>query len=163
MNGTRLYQAEILALVEQGHTSRNIAEQLGCSLRHVLKVRREQGCSSPTRQFDPEVWEKVAELTRNHLSAREIAEIVHRSERQVTRIRTLMDARVCQPAPLLTEDELARAKELLDDGACCAEVARTLGRSPGTITKHFPEYRWTPSQWMTHVHEVQRLRRRVAL
>ncbi|OBJ10742.1 helix-turn-helix domain-containing protein, partial [Mycobacterium sp. 1465703.0] len=96
-----------------------------------------------TNQLAPEDQarrdKRIAELTAQELSASTIAKLVGVSTRTVVRARGR--AGVAKPfsgANRMTADEQRRAAALLDDGASYGEVARTLGRSPDTIMKHFP-------------------------
>ena len=89
--------------------------------------------------------DRVAELTRQGLTAGTIAEILSISKRSVQRHRSQRGV-TQPPAVHMTAEELLRAKEMLEDGASCREVARTLGRTHGTILKRFPEYKWTKTQ-----------------
>lgn len=60
----------------------------------------------------------------------------------------------------MTPEELARARELIDDGVSIRETARTLGRSPMTIQKHFSGQ----SKWDRRTEaEMRRLRRELQL
>ena len=89
--------------------------------------------------------DRVAELTRQGLTAGTIAEILGITKRSVQRHRS--ERGVTQPPAVhMTDRELLRAKEMLEDGASCREVARTLGRTHCTILNRFPEYKWTRSQ-----------------
>src|SRR6516165_9652663 len=89
--------------------------------------------------------DRVAELTHQGLTAGTIAEILGITKRSVQRHRS--ERGVTQPPPIhMTDRELLRAKEMLEDGASCREVARTLGRTHRTILKRFPECKWTKSQ-----------------
>ena len=85
--------------------------------------------------------DRIAELTRQGLSAPLIAEIVGVSPRTVTRAR---GARGCaQPAAdPMTDAEIATAKAKLDDGASYSEVARTIGRSKPAVIRRIPGYGW---------------------
>lgn len=88
---------------------------------------------------------KVAEMTRAGLSGDCIAAVLGVSERSVERARVATGC--ARPASVpLTEAELAAARQLLDDGASYAEVARTLGRGETTVARRFPGRGWTKSQ-----------------
>ena len=97
--------------------------------------------------------ERIAELTRQGLSARQIAEIMHLTTRSVVRARKALG--IAAPAAVhMTEDQLRRAAELLADGASYSEVARTLGRSVQCIANRFPGQGWdrqTASEFATAV------------
>ena len=87
--------------------------------------------------------QRVVELTRQGHSAAEISQFLGITKRSVTRIRR--ETGVAQTAvnvQPMTDDELRRAAELLDDGCSYSEVGRTLGRSGGTIRAHFPGRGW---------------------
>jgi DNA-binding CsgD family transcriptional regulator len=84
---------------------------------------------------------QVAMLTRQGFTAPDIAQRLGITVRSVQRHR--LAAGVRQPrVPLLSAAEKQQAQELLSDGASCAEVARTLGRSHTAILRIFPEYRF---------------------
>lgn len=87
--------------------------------------------------------ERVVELTRQGHSASQIAAFLHVSKRSVQRIRTEMGVAQPQHGPAMTEDELRTAAELINDGCSYSEVARTLGRNPHTIRRHFPGQGWS--------------------
>lgn len=46
----------------------------------------------------------------------------------------------------LTAAELELAKRLLDDGASCSEVARSIGCATKAISRRWPERKWSQSQ-----------------
>lgn len=86
----------------------------------------------------PHADERIAELTRQGLSARQIADRVGMTTRTVCRARRRMG--LSKPiAPRMSPAELTLAQSLLDDGASIEETARTLGRAHATITHHFPD------------------------
>lgn len=88
-----------------------------------------------------ERMEQVIALTQQNYSAAQIAAIMGLTPRSVTRLRAR--AGIAQPRPaLLTEQELARAKALLEDGCSYDEAARTIGRSSTALVAHFPGYSW---------------------
>lgn len=43
-------------------------------------------------------------------------------------------------------ERLAKAEQLLHDGASQKEAAATVGVSRGVLAKHFPDLKWTPKQ-----------------
>jgi DNA-binding NarL/FixJ family response regulator len=81
--------------------------------------------------------DRVAEMTRNGLTAPQIAEELRVTERTVVRDRVELGC-AQPPRPKLTEDELRIAAEMLDDGCPYTEVAQTLGRSTTTMAARFP-------------------------
>lgn len=89
--------------------------------------------------------ERIAELTRQHYTAEEIARMVGVTARSVVRARARTG--VTRPkAPLLTDSERERIEKLLDDGASYNEVARTVGRNLSCIRYNFPDRGWTAAQ-----------------
>jgi IS30 family transposase len=89
--------------------------------------------------------DRVTELTRQGLTAKQIAEQLGVTERTISRDRAARG--ITQPtAPRVTESEFARAKEMLDDGASYEEVARTLRRSHTAFRHRFPGYSLTPTE-----------------
>jgi hypothetical protein len=96
--------------------------------------------------YNPERRARVIELTRQGHSASAIAAFTGITKRSVTRIRS--DMGVAQPPSglPLTDDEMRRAAELLDDGCSYGETARTLGRNCETIRRHFPGRGWTRAE-----------------
>lgn len=82
--------------------------------------------------------ERVAKLTREGLSAREIGERIGITERSVCRARRRLGLSKTA-ARGMSLAERALAQSLLDDGASITEVARTLGRAGDTIKRHFPD------------------------
>lgn len=97
--------------------------------------------------IDPEIKDRIVSLTRQGKSASCIAQALGVTTRAVTRERARERARRGIPGPAnspLTDDEKRVAAALLDDGAPVSEVARTLGRNPTTIHRHFPGRAWTP-------------------
>lgn len=84
---------------------------------------------------------QVVELTRLGRTIADIAAALRISERHVSRIRA--EQGIARPKPpLLSEEELRIAAEMLDDGASYAEVARTLGRHHRAIAVRFPGRGW---------------------
>ena len=89
--------------------------------------------------------DRVTELTRQGLTAKQIAEQLGVTERTISRDRAARG--ITQPtAPRVTESEFARAKEMLDDGASYEEVARTLRRSHTAFRHRFPGYTLTKEE-----------------
>jgi len=98
-------------------------------------------------RHNPYIAERVKALTAEGKSAREIAALVHTTHRTVVRYRERL--KISQPHQghhRMTEDDLARALEMFDDGCSATEIARTLGFAPSTIIKHFPGRQWTHRQ-----------------
>ena len=86
--------------------------------------------------------ELIARLTREGHKTRDIAHRLGITERTVSRSR--IRSGCAKPAQIpMSEDEISRAKQMLDDGASYAEVARTLGRYVTTFYKKFPGQGWS--------------------
>lgn len=134
----------------RGLTLRQTAQELRICRSTVIKYRRELGIQS--RTYLPWASEDaarrrrlVAELTLLGKSAREIAEDLGVTTRTVQRDRKHMQV-AKRHTPPLTEEEYARAEQMLNEGCSYAEVARTLKRCKGTIERHFPGRGWTREQ-----------------
>lgn len=113
-----------------------------------------------TVTHDPMVDERVRELTVKGWSIRAIAEELAIPVRRVQRARVRTGvARPPNGVPM-TEEDKARARELLEEGAPLAEVARTLGRSHSTMQRHFPEYTWPPEQVTQYMIDCSAIARR---
>lgn len=96
-------------------------------------------------------------LHHEGLSAPELAKRFDITDRHVTRLRKELG--VAQPSPLATRrvdsEWLARAAQLLDDGAPVKEVAMTLGCTEATVNRHFPGRGWDPSTVGRHARAVR--------
>ncbi len=91
---------------------------------------------------------RVAALTWEGKSAREIAAILGISDRTVVRLRRSSG---CSGGPAearepLPADYVAKAEAMLEDGCSYKEVARTLGCSHVWVARRFPGRGWTRSQ-----------------
>ena len=104
-----------------------------------------QGVSHHDHEALLERRQRVATMTRQGLSATEIATALRVTPRTVVRDRQATGcAKPCNAREKrLRSDELQRAEQLLNDGCSYADVARTLGRSPQAIRYHFPGRGWT--------------------
>lgn len=82
------------------------------------------------------------------------------SPRQVTRDRHALGISQRPPNAPLTDQQLAFAQQLLDDGCSRAEVARTLGVYESTIRRRFPNHKWTPAQVADYIATLEQDRPR---
>lgn len=96
-------------------------------------------------KIDEDIQRAIVEMSRQGMLVKTIADKLHISQRTVERYRDRTNTKAFEHKPL-TEAELARAKELLEDGASYADVGRTIGRSPHAIRKRIPGYSWPLSQ-----------------
>lgn len=83
---------------------------------------------------------KVKRLWEEGMSTTEIASVVGIAPRTAQRIKERLKLTKPGHNIPLTEEELARAKALLDEGCSYKEVERTIGRSNITLRKHLPGY-----------------------
>lgn len=106
----------------------------------------------------------VYQMSVSGKSTREICAQTGLKERTVQRIRAELNTpgKVNRP---FTDEELATAQTMLDDGCSYAEVARTLGRRDHGIRQRFPGRGWSQEQirewssWaMKMRHERKKLR-----
>lgn len=94
-----------------------------------------------------EAFDTAVRMTKHGHTASEIATRLGVSKRTVQRWRH--NAGIALPArnnTPVTEDRLAEAKKLLEDGASRSEVQRTLHMSEGTLHKYFPGCGWSVQQ-----------------
>lgn len=97
---------------------------------------------------------RVAVLTRQGMTAREISEICGITTRTVVRDRH--DVGIAQPvARRLTADEVKIAEDMLEDGASYSEIARTLGVHLTCISKRWPGRGWTYAQTNDHIRALR--------
>ena len=102
-----------------------------------------------SREARAEREARVKCLTEQGWPATEIAAVLKISTRTVVRYRRVTGC--SQPVGRhLTDDEIATAGEMLDDGCSYTEVARTLGVSAWAIATKYPGRSWTPSQVSAH-------------
>lgn len=100
---------------------------------------------------------RIAEMTKSGMTAVEIAAVLGVSTRTVARGRELTG--VSKPmSPRMTSVDLARAKQLFDDGCSAHEVSRTLGWCRSTLLKHFPGRGWTVEQSVEHQSLMRQMR-----
>lgn len=100
--------------------------------------------------------ERVRILTAAGWTARHIAESLGVTDRTIVRDRRLLG--VAQPGSTpMSNEELAAAARLLEDGCSYNDVSRTLGRHRHTLRKMFPGYGWTPSRAIAYRFEQARL------
>ncbi|OHU71354.1 hypothetical protein BKG86_17015 [Mycobacteroides chelonae] len=103
------------------------------------------------------IHDRVVALTRQGHTSAEIANALSIARRTVVRHRRR--AGISQPvASVMSADELATARVMLDDGASYHEVGRSLGRSPGTIQRNFPGH-WTQEQITAHAAVMRKFNR----
>ena len=108
------------------------------------------------RQLDPERDERIATLTRQGMSAPQIAVRVGVTPRTVQRAR----ARTGTARPYghrMTPEQITRAGELLADGCSFKEVGDSLGFCGWTIARHFPGRGWTESQAGKFAADIRRM------
>lgn len=98
---------------------------------------------------------RVEELTRQGMSARQIADILGCTDRTVVRHRRILGI-AQERHPYLTEAMLERAAELVKDGCPHKEIARTVGCSQHSITRHFPGTQWTKEQAAEYISVTRR-------
>lgn len=88
---------------------------------------------------DAAVTDRVIALTRAGRNIPDIAATLGITRRTVSRHRKKAGI-AGPPNTPLTDQQLALAKHLLDDGAPATEAARTIGCAPRTIGRKFPNH-----------------------
>lgn len=94
-------------------------------------------------KFDQERFE---ELQAARLSAGQIADRMHCSQRTVTRWRAKLGVSERPNSPFASQpispDRLERARLMFEDDASRREVGRSLGMSYVSLVRHFPDAKW---------------------
>lgn len=90
--------------------------------------------------------DRIAALTRQGMTAAQIAEMLGVTTKTVFVARAKRNCRVAPTPRPFTAAEIARAEALFDDGCSCAEVARTIGRDPSVVWHRWPDRAWTLKQ-----------------
>ncbi|UJE15703.1 helix-turn-helix DNA binding domain protein [Gordonia phage Ligma] len=85
--------------------------------------------------------EAVARMTRQNMTAAEIAVRLGCTPRTVTRDR--VRAGVANPTPCHPPETWERAQALLADGASYREAALTVGVDPSHLRRKYPGFGWT--------------------
>lgn len=93
--------------------------------------------------------ERVVELSRQGATARQISEVMGCHRESVTRVLR-RNGLTAPPAPPLTDEEVERARRVIEDGGSLTEAARTIGRSRRAIRSRFPDAAWTRTQIGQH-------------
>lgn len=88
-----------------------------------------------------ERYRTIKTMTQQGKTAAEIANALHITTRSVQRARHKLGLTKTPPPPL-TPEEIARAKQMLDDGAPFSEAAATIGRSTHSLQRRFPGLGW---------------------
>lgn len=144
----RVDQARIVELTLAGWTVERIARELGCAASTVSSHRVRLGIARVYRAAvadDASIATRIVLMTNAGWSAQRIAEALRCNVRTVTRIR--VRAGIAKPPSRpLTDDELAIAERLFDDGCSISEVERTLGRAQGSLNRRFKGRGWTHQQ-----------------
>lgn len=134
----------VVELTEQLLSTPQIAEGLGVHQSTVTRARVRTGVVAPLGRkpvdAEPIIW-----LTKRGWSIPRIANHLGISERTVQRTRA--KAGLCRPPNTpITVEQIARAGNLLDDGASYSEVARTIGCCWETVAKYWPGRSWSQRQ-----------------
>ena len=85
----------------------------------------------------------ILKLVKQGVSTKDIARQLRCSVTVVQNVRR--DAGLAPERRVWDDDKLARAREMLDDGAACSEIDRTLGIPRGSTRAKFPGEGWTPA------------------
>lgn len=99
--------------------------------------------------------EAVRAMTLNGISARTIAERLEISTRHVRRLRVATGVSQSERARM-TDEQIAKAAELIDGGCSLAEAARSVGVSAKCVQDHFPGRGWTREQVREYARFMQR-------
>jgi hypothetical protein len=123
-----------------------------------------RGPGRPFPALDPEVVEKIRQMTLDGRSLREIAWATGVTDRTVSRYRTKLGIVVPRPVREFTDDELRLIRSLLDDECPWREVARTVGvYYKGLQARFAPEYPNHPKRMCNPVAGMWKVARELGL
>lgn len=138
----------ILAETKPGITQDQVAAAAGVSRKTVYVAWKAAGVKHdriPFRRPPLVSDQRVVALSLQGLSVAEIARLTGFHRRTIERARAR--AGIAGPTPTsMGSEEIARAEQMLADGASYREVARTIGVCWTTVRRHFPGRGWTPQQ-----------------
>lgn len=141
-------QAKLRAAIESSSSTAEVIEKVGCGHWSVNQYMNAWGYpkfkprpgGGQRRSLD---HERILELGAQGLTNRQISEHVGGTPNSIGVIRRKNGQGRPGANQKMTEAEISRARELLEDGASYKEVGRTLGRHYNTIRFHLPGYGWT--------------------
>lgn len=90
----------------------------------------------------PEAADLIVRYTEQGLGRQEIADRIGCSVDTVSNVRRRRGVPV-QRSYRLSAEQLARAEQLLDDGASFAEAARSIGSTTSAVARRFPGRGWS--------------------
>lgn len=116
----------------------------------------------PFSRRTPDSTEKlVVELTKDRVTAADIAKITNLNVRTVQRIRSRKEATLGPRQERISPEKLGKIKSMLDERASFVEISRTLHTTPETIARHFPDAKpWTPEESYMFGAQVSSINRR---
>jgi hypothetical protein len=143
----------------ESKTTREVAEKTGYDRSTVNSKMKDAGIPpyqvATGQRFDHDY---IVELLGTDMTYAAIARRVGCSHRVVDRVvKKHPELRRADPKRALTQEELDRAKEMLDDGTPYSEVGRTLGRDYKNLQRRLPGYTWTPAQVMEHARMMRQM------
>jgi len=104
---------------------------------------------------------EIIKLTKANKTSKEISQIIGCSERTVVRVRKNSNCMVSPAPKKFTNEELQRAKKILDEGGTYSEALKTIGRHRGSIQslkKKLPGYKiWTRKESSDYAALVRKL------
>lgn len=149
---------EFRRICAESKSTREVVQKTGYNRSTVNQKMKEAGIPPYVvagRKYD---YDYIIELLGKGMLYSEIARRVGCSERVVDRIVAKHPELSRGPVnPPLTDAELARAKEMLEDGASYTEVSRTLGRNGRNLQRRLPGYSWTPEQVLEHARLIRQM------
>lgn len=141
---------------DNGMTSREqLAEHFGVTPGSITRALRR--LDLPLRPRGVVDRQELARLVADGWTLPQLAEHYEVHVRTIGRIKTALGIAAQPPSHPMTPERLAKIRDMLDDGAPHAEIARTLHVDPHTIRKYFPGTAWTKQQHAEHVSALRRL------
>lgn len=154
----------ILAETKPGITQDQVAAAAGVSRKTVYVAWKAAGVQRdrlPGRRPPLVSDQRVVDLSLQGLSVAEVARLTGFHRRTIERARAR--AGIAGPTPQSMDgQQIARAVQMLADGASYNEVARTLNVSVDQVRRRFPGRGWTKQQLGEYVAARRQFRQVVA-
>jgi hypothetical protein len=133
--------AKVDELIASGLPNFKVAEQSGASGYFVANRRRQTSSVGVRPRMPADLREQILELGRDGVHHTDIAEQVGLDAALVRRfLRRAGVVKAGVQYQKLSDEQLARAKAHLEDGASYAEAARSVGARAESLARHFPGY-----------------------
>jgi DNA-binding CsgD family transcriptional regulator len=158
VHNRRIDPDELRRLILAGHSTADLAKRFRVKRNSIVGARRLIGMPSNDVSARPRhSRDRIAALTRDGFSAKQIATELGCSPKTVTRVRRELGITQGPPPSKYPQELRDRALAMLEDGASYNEVARTLKVGDRWVRRNFPGMGWTPDQ----VYEFRRMQQQL--